>query len=93
VQVQVLEFDLERDELRPVAVYVHAHEIWSITPSPADPGAFVTVHNDGVGLLQQSAPAQCRHVPCTRTTESEVCGECRPMKPGKAMTPASLDHS
>ena len=43
----MLEFDLERDELRPVAVYVHAHEIWSITPSPTDPGAFVTVHNEG----------------------------------------------
>ena len=69
----MLEFDLERDELRPIAVYVHTHEIWSITPSPTDSGAFITVYNEGVLPRQHPASAQCRHLLSTRTTESEVC--------------------
>ena len=37
-------------------------ELWSIIPSPAEPGAFVTVHDDGVRPRQYAAPALCRHV-------------------------------
>ncbi len=68
VQVQVLEFDLERDELRPVAVYVHAHEIWSITPSPTDPCAFITVHNEGAHKMKPARAfrAVFRHKPLSR---------------------------
>ena len=46
----MLEFDSERDALRPAAVYVHQPEIWSITPSAADPNAFITVHTDGAPM-------------------------------------------
>ncbi|KAK9815701.1 hypothetical protein WJX72_008294 [[Myrmecia] bisecta] len=46
-EVQVLEFDSEEDTVRCAESYRHGPEIWSITPSPADPDALITVYNEG----------------------------------------------
>jgi hypothetical protein len=50
MQIQVLEFDPEKDVLRMAEVHSHPQEVWQIAPCPSDPGILMTVHNEGMPI-------------------------------------------
>ncbi len=46
-QIQVLEFEPEKDTIRMAEVHSHPQEVWQISPCPSDPRMLMTVHNEG----------------------------------------------
>lgn len=47
LQIQVLEYDAERDSIRCVVSYPHAAEVWGLAPSPTQPNILASVSNSG----------------------------------------------
>ena len=46
-QIQVLEYEPEKDTIRMAEVHLHPQEVWQIAPCPSDPRMLMTVHNEG----------------------------------------------
>ncbi len=46
-QIQVLEYEPEKDTIRMAEVHSHPQEVWQIAPCPSDPRMLMTVHNEG----------------------------------------------
>ncbi|EIE27740.1 WD40 repeat-like protein [Coccomyxa subellipsoidea C-169] len=49
-EIQILEFDPEKDTIRMAEVHSHPQEVWQIAPCPSDPRTLMTIHNEGIWL-------------------------------------------
>lgn len=47
LQIQVLEYDPEKEALNMAQSYSHPQEVWQIALSPSDQPLLMTVHNEG----------------------------------------------
>ncbi|CAL8463698.1 g3232 [Coccomyxa elongata] len=45
-EIQVLEFEPEKDTIRMAEVHSHPQEVWQIAPCPSNPCLLMTVHNE-----------------------------------------------
>jgi hypothetical protein len=51
MQIQILEYDSEREAIRMTHTFDHPQEIWQIAPCPSLPAVMGTVHNEGAAVV------------------------------------------